>query len=284
MNNQLRRIVFPIFSFVTLVALACTCGSGGLTTPTETPAAPTKSAPPTKPPIEVPTQSAIPTKPPIGNGGNSGGSITLSSSAYTHPTSAFSINFPEGWEVTEYDNSTRADAPDGVASVQVYVESAGIELDADSLTNYVNAIEANFYGTYVNYQQLSIDAQDDGSIGVFKTLESDGASYEVASYYWQDGTTLFIADSWVVADQYDALNAGLLSSINSMSWNGAAANSTLYPLQYTFTCPQNLCAFADVQHVRILLTKTNMFSLIKHLCLLHLYITDCAMCLRMENL
>lgn len=252
MNHQLRWIFFSISSFVALVALACTyAGLGGLTPPTETPLPPTKSAPPTKPPIEVPTQSAIPTKPPIGgggggnNGGGQVGAITLSASAYTHPTGAFSINFPEGWEVTERLSSVSADSPEGAASVTVYIENAGTPLDAEALTSYSNAIEANYYASYTNYSQSSIDAQDDGSIGIFKTLESDGVAYEVASYYWQDGNTLFIEDYWVAADQYDALSGGLLEVINSMTWNGpAAANEALYPLQYTFTCPQNLCAFA----------------------------------------
>jgi len=253
MNTRLRKIVFPIISFVALVALACTCGgTGGVTPATDVPEQPTKAAPPTKPPVEVPTQAAIPTKPPIGGttgGGNgSGGStgpIVLSSTPYTNPIGAFTISFPEGWKVTEYDNSARADSPDGVASVQVYFENAGVQLSADELTAYANAIEANFYGAYSNYNQTSVEPQQDGSTGIFKTLDSDNITYEVATYYWQDDTTLFVQDWWVTSDQYDTLSDGLVDVSNSMSWNGAAANTTsLYPLQYTFTCPNNLCTFA----------------------------------------
>jgi hypothetical protein len=248
MNNKLRRIVFPIISFIALVALACTCGgSGGLTSPTDTPEPPTKAAPPTKPPVEVPTQSAISTKPPIGGttGGGNAGPIVLSSTPYTHPSGAFSISFPEGWNVTEYDNSARADSPDGAASVQVYVENAGVQLSADELTNYANAIEQNFYGSYSNYVQSSVEPQQDGSTGIFKTLDSDGITYDVSTYYWQHGTALFVQDWWVRSDQYDALSDGLVAVSNSMSWNGnAASSSELYPLKYTFTCPNNLCTFS----------------------------------------
>ena len=207
--------------------------------------------------MELPTEAPA-TKPPIGggdlggdnggdNGGNTGGdsSIVLSSTPYTHPTGAFAISFPEGWEVSEYNNSGAAYSPDGAASVTVYFENAGYGLDADSLTNYINNIETNFYGSYPNYSQSSVEPQSDGSVGVFKTLDSDGVQYEVATYYWQDGTSLFIQDWWVTSDQYDALSDGLLDVTNSMLWDGAAAaEDFLYPLQYTYTCPGSLCTFS----------------------------------------
>jgi hypothetical protein len=254
MNQKLSKTIFPMVSFVALVALACTCGNVGAADPTPTAVPlPTNPPPATKPPVELPTEAPA-TKPPIGNAtedpngtiiDNGGGAITLSSGQYTHPSGAFAITFPEGWEVTEYEHSTGATSPDGVASVTVYFENAGYTLDAESLTAYSNNIESNYYASYENYSQSSIEPQNDGSIGIFKTLDSDGVQYDIATYYWQDGTTLFIQDWWVASDQYDALSDGLVEVSNTMSWDGSVAvDDILYPLQYTYTCPNSLCNFA----------------------------------------
>jgi hypothetical protein len=254
MDYKLRKTIFPLVSFVALVALACTCGNIGAADPTPTPVpVPTNPPPATKPPVELPTEPPA-TKPPIGggdDGGNGtiiddgGGSTITLSGPYTHPSGAFTITFPDGWEITEYANSTGALSPDGVASVTVYFENAGYTLDAEGITNYANNIEANYYGSYENYTQSSVEPQNDGSTGIFKTLDSDGVQYDVATYYWQDGTTLFIQDWWVASSEYDALSDGLVEVSNTMTWNGAAAAAdVLYPLQYTYTCPNSLCSFA----------------------------------------
>ncbi len=64
MNSKLRRIFVPMFSFVTLVALACTCGAFGQPQATATPLPLPATA--TKPPVVVPTKPPIvaPTQPP----------------------------------------------------------------------------------------------------------------------------------------------------------------------------------------------------------------------------
>ncbi|MBI3243657.1 MAG: hypothetical protein HYZ49_15340 [Chloroflexi bacterium] len=71
MSYKLKRILVPVVSFVTLLALACTCGGLGGTTPTQEPPPtdeplPTDAPPPTKPPIVAPTEiPALPTDTPV---------------------------------------------------------------------------------------------------------------------------------------------------------------------------------------------------------------------------
>src|SRR5688572_2113800 len=76
MDYKIRKTLFPLVSFVALVALACTCGNIGAADPTPTAVPiPTNPPPATKPPVELPTEPPA-TKPPIG-GGDDGGNGTI---------------------------------------------------------------------------------------------------------------------------------------------------------------------------------------------------------------
>ncbi len=243
MNNKFKRIIFSLGAFVALVALACGGSGGGIAT--EKP--PVTSAPPTKPPVTLPTEGP-PTKPPIGgNGGGGGGetTITLASEPFIHDSGAFSITFPEGWETTQNPNYASATAPDQTTYITISFENAGAELSKEALNAYVAALEKNYYGAFANYEQVALEEQQDGSIGVLKNLDYQDVPYKVTSYYWQNDVTIYIQDWWVTADQYAAYKDGMLESINTMKVDGSAiADQELYMLHYTFNCPQQLCTFS----------------------------------------
>lgn len=255
MNYKLRKIVFPIVSFMALVALACTCGSGtgGLTSATDTPEPPpTKAAPPTKPPVEVPTQSSVPTKPPIGgNGGDSTpvsntGSLEVASDEYTHTSGAFSTLYPAGWEQKERDDGVYFSDPNGVGAIDISFTNVGVQLSEDGLTNYINNLESNWFGSFSNYSAQKPEKQSDNSILVSKTLEdSNGAANTVISFYWQKGTIIYEQDFWALSDSFQDYVGGYDTIASSIKTNDSAvADAALYSFRYTFTCPQKLCEFA----------------------------------------
>ncbi|MBM4422678.1 MAG: hypothetical protein FJ030_04715 [Chloroflexi bacterium] len=238
MTRKLNRIVFPLAAFVALVALACTCG--GSTTPTPAPL-PT-AAPPTKAPVVLPTEPPA-TKPPIGSGG---APFTLAADPYVHPGGAFSVSYPDGWEFDERSDGIFINEPGGFSSMDMSFTNVGQPLDADSFNNYIQAIEANWFGGFTDYSQESVEAQQDGSTLVLKTLKtSDSTPYTVFSYYWQTGNVIFEQDFWATDDQYDAYVDGFVEIANSAQTDDSAASGApLYEFRYTFTCPDSLCTFS----------------------------------------
>lgn len=159
MNNKMRRIFVPAMSFVTMVALACTCaGSGGDVTPTLPPVdPPTEAAPPTKPPIVAPTEPPASPTP----------------ARFTGGFDDFSTDYG-GWEV--FDGATIADGlfflgqfndcadvgsdkPFGCLArclVCGYVSEYDMQVDAA----YVNGVTDRTFGMILRF----VDVDDDGLV------------------------------------------------------------------------------------------------------------------------
>lgn len=242
MTRKLNRIIYPLVAFVALVALACTCGgSGG--TPT-LPPLPTQ-APATKPPVVLPTEPPA-TKPPIGGGGAGGAPFEISSDVYAHSSGAFSTSYPAGWEIEERTDGVFVSEPDGPSSMDVSFTNVGVALDSDSMNNYVQALEYNWFGSFTDYSQSSTETQQDGSILVLKTLKTeDGTPYTVFSYYWPVGSVIYEQDFWTTDENYDAYVDGFVEIANTLQTNDAVvARSPLYEFRFTYTCPNSLCTFS----------------------------------------
>ena len=238
---------------LTLAALAC--GSGRGAEPSATPFVKATLNLPTQAeateeatPKPKPTQEPRPTRTPRAETSPSpvAAPFTLSAEAFAHASGAFAVNLPEGWEVTERDNSVFVAEPDGVSSIEVSFVNAGVELDAEGLDTFIQANESNWFGTFENYAQTSIEPQSDGSIGVFKTLDDGGVEYTVSSYYWLEGTVVYEEDFWVETEHYEAYVDGLLEVANSIQTDAdAGAQVDPYVVAYTFADPtRNLFEFS----------------------------------------
>ena len=231
-----------------LAALACGGGRGA--EPSATPfvkatlPVPTATEAEATPEPEA-TEAPQPTRTPRAQATSAAAPFTLSSEAYSHPSGAFAINLPEEWEIEERDNSIFVSAPDSVASIEVSFVNVGVELDAEALDKFIQANEANWFGTFDNYTEEAVEPQADGSLGVLKTLEDGGAPNTVFSYYWLEGTVVYEQDFWVQTEHYDAYLDGLLEVANSMQTDpDAGAEADVYAVTYTFVDPsQNLFQF-----------------------------------------
>jgi hypothetical protein len=219
---------------LTLAALAC---GGGAAEPSATPfPKPTQK--------NTPTESAQPTDEPQPTAETTSNN-NLSSEAYTHDSGAFSINFPEGWEVDERDNSVFVNSPDAVASIEVSYTNVGFAFDAATLDAYIEAVENNWFAGFANYEQTAKETQSDGSIGVLHTLDlSDGTPQTVLSYYWQAGTVIYEEDFWADTSAYDGYEDLFIEVANSIQPDpDAAAEASPYALVYAFTDPNRLFEF-----------------------------------------
>jgi len=228
------RSVGAVIVALALAALAC----GGEVEPTATPL-----PRPTQRPVATATKNAPdPTARP---------SATVESSLldlepYTHPSGAFSLDLPSGWQQEEFDSRVLVTSPDAVVVIDITLYNAGQPLDADSLANFIHAVEDNWFATFPNYEAGDLEPQSDGSIGVAKTLElRSGTPQTVLSYYWQDANVIYETDFWVDSDAYADYLDGLLEVVNSMTTDPVqGAKQDVYSIIYTFTGPNDYFEFA----------------------------------------
>lgn len=256
--NPLNRGLVVLL-VLALAALACGGGSVEPTAtrqprPTQPPQAtevveedPTEAPEPTDEPEPTEEPAATDEPEPTEDTGTTEAAFELAAEPYTHPTGAFSIALPEGWEITERDNSVFVTSPGSESAIEISFVNAGAPLDEDGLSSFIQAVEDNWFATYPNYEVFEPEVQSDGSIGVLKTLdlEEGGTPQTVFSYYWQEGQIVFEQDFWVDTDLYDAYVTGLLDVANSMSTDIAAGElAAPYEITYTFTGPSDLFTIA----------------------------------------
>jgi hypothetical protein len=218
--------------------------------PTATTAAPRPTARPvaTKP-VAHATATTPPDQPTADNTtGNSTAAapFELDTTPYVHQTGAFTITLPAGWTKDERAQSVFVTSPDKRVSIEVLFENVGVKFDATTMNTYITAVENNFFGTFDSYTANKFEAQNDGSILVYKTLKlSDGTPRTVFSYYWQDGLVVYQQNFWVDTPLYDAYIKPLLAVANSMITDGTAgANATPYGITYQYTDPAKLFQFS----------------------------------------
>jgi hypothetical protein len=166
--------------------------------------------------------------------------------AYDHPSGAFSVQLPVGWERDEKDSSVFVNSPDAVVAIELSYINVGQTFSDAEMESFIQSVEDNWFATFPNYDAGDFEPQNDGSIGVFKTLElSSGTPQTVLSYYWQVDQVVYEQDFWVDTDAYDQYIEGLLAIANSMTTDaGAGAQADVYAIVYTFTGPNDYFEFA----------------------------------------
>lgn len=211
-----------------LSGLAC----GGQVTPesqpTDTAEAVLPTKKPTKPPKPTATEAAF----------------ELNAEAFVHSSGAFTVNLPQDWEVKERDDGVYAHAADGQAALDISFTNVGIEFNEAMFTNYIDAVEANWFSTYTDYAARDPETQADGSLLLAKTISLESDTWMILSYYWHADTVVYEQDFWVLADQYEAYIDSLLAVANSMKTDvDEAAQAPLYTFRYEFTGPEDMFTF-----------------------------------------
>jgi hypothetical protein len=241
MKLQNGRQIWIVLVVLALAALAC--GGGAEATATVIPRPTQKPNPTATKPAPKPTATKASVKPTTTPAAAS--PIVLSDTPFVHQSTAFTISLPQDWEIDEKDNSVFVTSPDKVVAIEVSFTNVTNPLTPDELNTFIQAVEENWFATFANYTPGDYETQNDGSIGVFKTLDlSGGTPQSVFSYYWQEDAIVYEQDFWVDTDEYDAYVDGLLEVANSMTTDPAAATSAVpYAIVYTFTEPNNLFEF-----------------------------------------
>jgi hypothetical protein len=165
---------------------------------------------------------------------------------YAHPSGAFEILVPAGWEeeTSEY-GSVFLSEPGGQGVVYVTVTYTGYALDGQAFSTYLDAREENFFEGFVNYQAVSreINPLQDAARAV-KTLDYDGVPQYVSSVYYRSGMAVYAIDFWMeAARQVDYTDLYTLVQ-ESFRWNADnAVGFPIYNFVWTFSDNQNLFSF-----------------------------------------
>ncbi|GAB4522682.1 MAG: hypothetical protein Fur0018_04730 [Anaerolineales bacterium] len=248
MSHTLRPVLYLV-AFMLIVSMACTIGGGPAPTPTLEPTQPppptataTNPPPPTAtnppPPPTATTEAVAPPSPPPS------AAFQLDNVTSSYADGVYEVYAPTGWEVKEGTASVSFSEPAGGGDGFIYLQATntGAELDFESFQRFVEAREANFFGTYSNYQQIDIQYDEAKSLAyVVKLLDYDNVPQKVETLYDQQGQIVYALDFWADAavydqyvDQFDAFFNGI--TVNSTQ----AAKSDLYNWVWTFTGPADL--------------------------------------------
>ncbi|RMF50402.1 MAG: hypothetical protein D6755_01195 [Anaerolineae bacterium] len=239
-------------AIVLIIGMACNLGGSPPPTPT---LEPTQPPPPTNTPLPtdtpVPTDTPAPTEtsppPPTEDMSSSQSQpapFTLDSTTTTYADGVYEVYAPTGWAADEGTAAVSFAEPDGGANGFIYLQATntGYELDFASFQRFVEAREANFFGSYDNYQQTTSKFNEEKSLAfVAKTLDFNGIPQVVETHYDQKGQIIYAIDFWVDADAYDAyvpVYDEFFSGITVDSKKAAQAN--VYNWVWTFTGPADL--------------------------------------------
>jgi hypothetical protein len=229
-----------IAGFIILVGLACSAGADTAPTlePTDEPVVlPTSEPEPTAelPKPALPTQGAAPAGP---------APFEIDSNVYEHPSGIFSFNPPVGWSMDESDSDLLMVAPDNTGSLYLSATNTGVELDMESLDNFIQAREANFFSGRDEYTQQDYQIYEDATAVTKKTFLFDNIPQYVFTIYLARGPAVFAFDFWADEDLAEAYNQPFLDVANTIIYDGnMAANLPLYNYVYTYSDPNGLFEF-----------------------------------------
>ncbi|HKZ54104.1 MAG TPA: hypothetical protein VJ123_01390 [Anaerolineales bacterium] len=216
-----------------LSILACTLGGGA----TDTPAAPAATNTPPGGGLQKTTstpkadQTDVPSTPPP-----STGRLRLASSPYTHPSGAFRLTPPDGWEVDAGDASTTFTAPDETGRIDVYLNTTGYELDDEAVGRFIAANETNYFAVeFDGYEVVSATTDDFGAYVSTQSLDWGGIPSQVTSIYYRQADVIFEIDFWVENELIDAYQPTYQEIWNEMELDASgAAGVEPYYFVYTF--------------------------------------------------
>jgi hypothetical protein len=194
-NASLGRALclFPVGA---LLAASLACSLGG------TPAEPTSPSPtvvsekptPTERSLQRPTPTeghAAPSQAP------SSGPLQLAAEVYDHPSGAFELTPPEGWELDEGKSLATWTAPDGSGQIEIYVNTTGYALNQDAVAKFVQANEENYLQPFDDYKVIDRGTDSVGATVVQQSVTKDGGPWFVTSCYFQSKDAIYEAEFWV---------------------------------------------------------------------------------------
>lgn len=244
---KFRFTSFKWFAVLAIIPVLWACSGRLEPTPTATQIfSPTQTAlpasTPTMLPTETPAETATSEPTEILTATETANPLVLSGEPYQHSEGLFEVFPPEGWQVDEDESSTAFIDPNSIGFIYLQVTNTGYELEPQAFENFIDARETNFFGTYDAYQQLDqqIDvAQRIGSVS--KTLEFEGVTQTIVTYYDQKGPAIYVIDFWADADQFESYNPVYNEFFEKITVDSStAASLPLYAWVFTFLGPDDL--------------------------------------------
>ncbi len=154
---------------------------------------------------------------------------------YQHPNGLFSISYPDGWTFQEDVEQVDFTSADQELEILVQFTDVGQALDEAGLNTIVDGyFSSENFGSTPGFQKGEATPQQDGSILVEYSFESNGNPAYGSSFFEQHGTVLYILSFWT----YDAgLWDANVSTFNAVanSFQAGQANGDAGTLWNTIT-------------------------------------------------
>ena len=164
---------------------------------------------------------------------------------YQHPSGAFALNLPSGWEVetSEY-GSVFASEVGGEGAIYLTVTNTGRALEGDAFEEFVYAREENFFAGFTKF--LAVEQEIDtaqANARTLKTLEFNSIPQNVESDYLRQGAAIYVLDMWT--DPTDQARYEVLYQEARQSLQVDASQAANFPIyNFIFTFYDNLERFS----------------------------------------
>jgi hypothetical protein len=130
---------------------------------------------------------------------------------YAHPSGVFSIEYPEGWTVedlsTEGQNIFVSYSGESDGFIFVQLVDAGQALTAEGLSDFANGTLGSGFGQAPSFQEVSRQAQADGSLKILFTYLADGELMNAGTLFGQKGTLVSMLTVGAPAQLFQSLTA-----------------------------------------------------------------------------
>jgi hypothetical protein len=168
--------------------------------------------------------------------------FSLVASPYNHPEGLFATYPPQGWSADEDSGSTLWTAPDGSGAIYFQATNTGTTLGPDAFTNFVNAREWNWFGSFQGYVETEYQLDAEGGLaGITKNAMFNDVPQTIYTFYDQHDQAIFAIDFWADADKFDSYMAVYNQMLDQSTVDSsAAAGQSPFLWIYNFTGPANL--------------------------------------------
>ena len=145
----------------------------------------------------------------------------LAPTDYQHPSGAFAVSYPQGWQIDESDREVQFAGPDDAAEIVVRFDVLTGTVD---LSKYLQSWVAYRYGGFADFTPGKRIDQLDGSLLLLAAFTGDDEIHRAADTFGEEHEGAVFIESFVaVTGLHDAYLPVFTEIANSFQYNARAA-------------------------------------------------------------
>lgn len=145
----------------------------------------------------------------------------LAPTDYQHPSGAFAVSYPQGWQIDESDREVLISGPDDAAEILIRFD---VLTGAVDLSKYLQSWVADRYGGFADFTPGKRIEQPDGSLLLLAAFTGDDELHRAADTFGEEHEGAVFIESFVaVTGLHDAYLPLFTEIANSFQYNARAA-------------------------------------------------------------